>query len=113
MKIIGEKLFEKSFSPNPFSKTFKQKRQTKSGANLKKYSTAVSTERTTWTVLHPNLVPSERSECGQTAVCPSAQARVPRTPKSRQFTKGRRLSPEVHEVKLHCAAVRAGHKIEK
>jgi hypothetical protein len=24
MKIIGEKLFEKSFSPNPFSKTFKQ-----------------------------------------------------------------------------------------
>jgi hypothetical protein len=25
MKIIGEKLFEKSFSPNPFSKTFKRK----------------------------------------------------------------------------------------
>jgi hypothetical protein len=35
MKIIGEKLFEKSFSPNPFSKTFKQKRQTMFGAKIK------------------------------------------------------------------------------
>jgi|GEM_PF-2013572 len=68
-------------------------------------SPAVSTERTLWTNPHPNLVPSERYECGQTAVCPRPQGRVPRT-SSREFTKGRRLSPFVRRPAQ-------GHKIEK
>ena len=72
----------------------------------RKTHTAVCTERTLWTALHPNLVPSERFECGQTAVCLSPQGRVPRTWAGR-FLRGCRPG---HPLMRRPAQ---GHKIEK
>ncbi len=73
--------------------------------NLQLSLTAISTERMFWTDLHCTLSLPENLNAGKPLSVRGLKAESPERLPSRQFTKGRRLSPEVHEVKLHCAAV--------
>jgi|GEM_PF-1894302 len=74
-------------------------RSTKGGTLIFSYPSRLFLLNEQFGQICTDFVSSERPECGQTAVCPRPQGRVPQTP-SQEFTKGRRLSPFVRPSRV-------------